>query len=66
MMKTTITPRQALEQITSGHLSRLIGLDPHDLTHVLDDAKEVILLTYHQKVRRLLQPSSNALRHHAQ
>ena len=34
MMKTTITPEQALEQITSGHLSRLKGLDPHDLTRI--------------------------------
>lgn len=47
-MKTTITPELALKQITSGHLNQLIGLDPHDLTYVLDDAKEVVLLTYQQ------------------
>ena len=48
-MKKTITPEQALEQIKNGHLSKLKGLDVNDFTHVLDDAKEVILLTYHKK-----------------
>lgn len=47
-MKKTITLQQALEQIKKGHLSHLKGLDENDITHVLDDAKEVILLTYHQ------------------
>ena len=47
-MKTTITPQQAFEQLRSGHLSQLKGLDAHAFTHVLDDAKEVILLTYYQ------------------
>ena len=47
-MKTTITPQQAFEQLRSGHLSQLKGLDAHAFTHVLDDTKEVILLTYYQ------------------
>ena len=47
-MKTTITPQQALEQIKSGHLNQLKGLDSHDITHIFDDAKEVLLLTYYQ------------------
>ncbi len=47
-MKETITLQQALQQINDGHLSQLKGLDENNITHVLNDAKEVILLTYHQ------------------
>ena len=47
-MKTAITPEQALEQIKNGHLSQLEGMDEHDLTHVFNDANDVILLTYDQ------------------
>ena len=47
-MKTTITPQQALEQIKSGHLNQLKGLDSHDITHIFDDANEVMLLTFFQ------------------
>ena len=50
-MKTILTPQQALEQVRSGHLSKLKGLDEHDFTHVFDDAEDVILLTYHQNVQ---------------
>ena len=46
-MKTTITPQQALKQITSGHLCQLKGLDVQDFTYIFNDAKEVILLTYY-------------------
>ena len=45
-MKTIITPKQALEQVRSGHLSQLKGLDERDFTYVFDKAREVILLTY--------------------
>lgn len=48
-MKTTITPQQALKQITSGHLCQLKGLDVQDFTYIFNDAKEVILLTYYLK-----------------
>ena len=46
-MKTIITPQQALEQIKSGHLSQLKGLDAHDFTHIFDGANKVLLLTYY-------------------
>ena len=47
-MTTIISPQEAIKRVTSGHLSRLKGLDPHAFTHVFDNAKEVILLTYFQ------------------
>ena len=47
-MKTAITPEQALKQIKNGHLGQLEGMDEQGLTHVFDDASDVILLTYHQ------------------
>lgn len=50
-MKTTITLQQALQQTEDGHLRQLKDLDVHDLTLVLDDAKEVIRLTYVQSTQ---------------
>lgn len=53
-MKTTLTPKQALEQIKEGHLRQLKGMDEGGFTHVFDDAKEVILLTYQQESQATL------------
>lgn len=47
-MTTIISPQEAVRRVTSGHLSRLKGLDTQSFTHVFDDAKEVILLTFYQ------------------
>lgn len=47
-MTTIISPQEAIKRVTSGHLCQLKGLDAHAFTHVFDNAKEVILLTYFQ------------------
>lgn len=47
-MTTIISPQEAVKRVTSGHLSQLKGLDTQSFTHVFDDAKEVILLSYYQ------------------
>ena len=47
-MTTIISPQEAIKRVTSGHLCQLKGLDAHAFTHVFDNAKEVILLTFFQ------------------
>ena len=47
-MTTITSPQEAVRRVTSGHLSRLKGLDTQSFTHIFDDAKEVILLTFYQ------------------
>lgn len=47
-MKSTLSIQQALEKIMSGHLGQLKGLDVNGITSVLDDAKDVVLLSYCQ------------------
>lgn len=48
-MKSTLSIQQALEKIMSGHLGQLKGMDVNGITSVLDDAKDVVLLSYCQK-----------------
>ena len=47
-MTTITSPQEAVRRVTSEHLSRLKGLDTQSFTHIFDDAKEVILLTFYQ------------------
>ena len=68
-MTTIISPQEALERVTSGHLCQLKGLDAHAFTHVFDDAKEVILLTYFQNgqssLAAVIEENEAEIREHA-